>query len=89
MPTAATVNELVNALLDAQTATTPVVITLTGTSYDMSTSTIPRDSRFWNGRFSLRVAAYHQNCHASLHDRYPAADTFRHTISSLLRGTRR
>ncbi len=49
MATAATVNELVTALLNAQTATSPVTITLTGTSYDMTTSTIPRDNRFGTG----------------------------------------
>jgi hypothetical protein len=49
MPTAANVNQLINALLSAQTATSPVTITLTGSNYDLSTSTVPRDSRFGSG----------------------------------------
>jgi hypothetical protein len=50
MPTAATVDELVNHLLNAQTATSPVTITLTGSNYDLSTYSgalsIPTDTRF-------------------------------------------
>lgn len=50
MPNVATVNELVTALLNAQTATSPVTITLTTSGlYNLSTSTIPRDSRFGTG----------------------------------------
>lgn len=49
MPDVTTVNELVNALLDAQLATAPVTIRLLAGSYDISTSTVLRDSRFGTG----------------------------------------
>jgi hypothetical protein len=49
MTNVATINELINALLNVQTATVPLTITLTSQTYDLSASGIPRDARFGTG----------------------------------------
>jgi diadenosine tetraphosphatase ApaH/serine/threonine PP2A family protein phosphatase len=49
MTNVATVNELITALLNAQTATAPVTLTLTASNYDLSTWIGTRDARFGTG----------------------------------------